>query len=116
MKKRAHISIDTDLYQDSARYARQVLRTDFTGLVVRLLVEELNKKKLIDSFTSSSDQLANELVRRAVSQAPVSSAPDKILAEQEALREAEAAKSRGERGKRRSTGRAVRVKTGLRHL
>jgi hypothetical protein len=117
MKKRTHVSIAQSLYQEASAYAEEVLHTDFSGLVTRLLVEELGKRKLIDRLASPSDRILAELVRRLEAGQPGASSPlDKIAAEQQVIHDADGAKPRDVRGKKRATGRAVQVKTGLRRI
>lgn len=113
MKKRAHITIDTQLYREAANYAEEILFTDFSGLVVRLLVEELGKRKLIQRLASPSDRILEELVRRVSTPPPadngsadVSSPLESIERERRAALESD--KRHGAGAKRPATGASDR--------
>lgn len=71
MKKRAHVMMDAKLFADASAYARDVLYTDFSALVIRLLVEELDKRRVVERMASPSDRILQELIRR-VGGAPLS--------------------------------------------
>lgn len=115
-KKRAHICIDKSLWDEASAYARDVMKTDFTGFVNRLLVDELAKKKLLNAALNAahaSGQMMQQ-VNGHFDSAPhssLNSSLDRIAAEQQTRHEQEAGRSRDAGGKGRANGRAAQAKT-----
>lgn len=111
-KKRAHITIEQTLFEEASIYARQVLRSDFTGLVIRLIVDELRQRGYLVKLTEAERIIAEATRRGDFPPSAPNSSLDKIAADQKVHHEEVGAKPRDAGGKGRASGRTAQATAG----